>query len=267
MGLDVYLYTKAEALQNEAHNKEETDFYGPEWELYDEKTEEEKEEFRANRQFPWTSNTDVPSHAYPDKDTLNNRRYLRSSYNGGGFNSAVPRLLGRESSYEWIFELAIDISAQEYDKWWTEEHIPGLMEASLRAQHIAKDLRELETPLSVLTVSGNMFSPPPTVTETEALNWAKEQVEKVKNEGPGFFGSGGWQNGFGHFYGTEDALLEVVAAVPGQDYFGTPGVHLIYKADDAVEQYVESATIAGEFAEEAISLIKADGSCYVSWSG
>jgi hypothetical protein len=268
MGLDVYLYTKAQQLQNEAHNKEETDFYGAEWELYDSKTEAEKEHFRNNRQFHYVHQTDVPARAYPGKSTLNNRRYLRSSYNGGGFNSAVPRLLGRPCSYEWIFEKAIAVDSGEYDKWWTEEDIPGLSEAAQRAAQVAVDLLNLETPLSVLTVSGNMFSAPPTVTETEALDWAKLEVEKAKGQSDdAFFGSGGWQNGFGHFYGLGDALLEVVAAVPGQDYFGTPAVHLVYKAGDALDSYIESVTIVGEFAEEAIELIREDGSCYVSWSG
>lgn len=267
MGLDVYLYTKAEALQNEAHSKEETDFYGEDWELYDLKTEEEKENFRQNRRFKYTSNTDVPSRNYPDEETLNNRRYLRSSYNGGGFDSAVPKYLGREASYQWIFELAIDIANQEYDKWWAEEDIPGLMEASLRAQHIAKDLRELKTPLSVLTVSGNMFSAPSQLKDTDALAWTKAEVERELNDpGMKFFG-GGWSNATGHYFTLETAL-KVVGAVPGVDIFGHPAVHLVYEPEqEARDQYVQSAVIVAEFAEEAIELIRADGSCYVSWSG
>jgi hypothetical protein len=238
MGLDIYLYTKAQGLQNEAYTKEEADFYGEGWELYDEKTEAEREHFRNNRQFSYTHIQDVPARAYPGKSTLNNRRYLRSSYNGG-----------------------------EYDKWWTEEDIPGLLTAQKRAEKIAVDLMNLETPVDVLTVSGNMFSPPPNVTESEALAWAREQLQKAKEGPDDFFGGGGWQNGTGHFFGTGEALLEVVAAVPGQDYFGTPGVHLVYKADGALDSYIESATIVGEFAEEAVELIREDGSCYVSWSG
>jgi hypothetical protein len=267
MGLDIYLYTKAQGLQNEAYTKEEADFYGEGWELYDEKTEAEREHFRNNRQFSYTHIQDVPARAYPGKSTLNNRRYLRSSYNGGGFNSAVPRLLGRVASYEWIFSEAINIAEGEYDKWWTEEDIPGLLTAQKRAEKIAVDLMNLETPVDVLTVSGNMFSPPPNVTESEALAWAREQLQKAKEGPDDFFGGGGWQNGTGHFFGTGEALLEVVAAVPGQDYFGTPGVHLVYKADGALDSYIESATIVGEFAEEAVELIREDGSCYVSWSG
>lgn len=267
MGLDVYLYTKAEALQNEAHSKEETDFYGEEWELYDLKTEEEKEEFRANRQFSWTSNTDVPSHAYPDEETLNNRRYLRSSYNGGGFNSAVPKYLGRECSYEWMFEEAIRIREDEYDKWWTEEDIPGLREAAQRAAQVAVDLRELKTPLSVLTVAGNPFQTPSQLKDTGALEWAKSEAEKESDPMMKFFGGGGWSNHMGHYFTTE-IPLKVVAAVPGVDIFGQPAVHLVYQPEEeARDQYIQSAVIAGEFAEEAIELIREDGSCYVSWSG
>lgn len=266
MGLDVYLYTKAEQLQNEASTKEEEDFYGPEWELYETKTEEERETFRANRQFSWVSNTDVPARAYPGESTLNNRRYLRSSYNGGGFNSAVSKFLGREATYEWIFSEAIGIREHEYDKWWTEEDIPALKIAHERALEVAYDLRALELPLSVLTVSGNMFSAPSTLQDTDALTWAKAEAEK-ESEAMKFFGGGGWENGTGHYF-TTDSPLRVVAAVPGQDIFGKPAVHLVYRPEDGVtESYIQSAIIASEFAEEAIELIREDGSCYVSWSG
>jgi hypothetical protein len=267
MGLDIYLYTKAQQLQNEAHSKEETDFYGEEWELYDEKTEEEKEEFRNNRQYSYCCNTDVPSRNYPDEPTLNNRRYLRSSYNGGGFDSAVPKYLGRQATYEWIFGEAIKIREQEYDKWWTEEDIPALKNAAERAYQIADDLRELKTPLSVLTVSGNMFSAPSQLTDTDALSWAKGEAEKENDEMLKFFGGGGWQNATGHYF-TLASPLKVVGAVPGVDIFGHPAVHLVYQPEEeARESYIQSAVIAGEFAEEAIELIREDGSCYVSWSG
>lgn len=265
MGLDVYLYTKAEALQNEAHEREETEFYGKDWELYDQKTEAEKDHFRENRQYSYTGSTDVPSRNV-SHETLNNRRYLRSSYNGGGFDNIVPKFLGRDASYQWMFEEAIFIAQGEYAKWWTEEHIPGLTTAAQRAAKVAKDLRELETPLTVDTVAGNMFSGPPTATSQDALQWAKNEVEKAKTQKSSFF-EGGWSSAMGNFY-TLKSPLKVVAAVPGVDLFGTPAVHLIYESDrEVLETYVESAVIAGEFAEEAIELIREDGSCYVSWSG
>lgn len=267
MGLDVYLYTKAQHLQNEAHTKEEEDFYGgPDWPLYDEKSQEEREAFRANRQYEYEHFTDTPSRAYPGKSTLNNRRYLRSSYNGGGFNSAVPNYLGREASYEWMFSDAIDVRGGEYSKWWTEEDIPALETAAKRAVEVSFDLKALETPLNVITVSPNLFGPPPTVTSQGALEWAREQLEREKEMGDDNWFKGGWQNATGHFFTVGEAI-SVVAAVPGEDYFGKPAVHLVYKAEGALESYVESAVIAGEFAEEAIELIRQDGSCYVYWSG
>jgi hypothetical protein len=131
---------------------------------------------------------------------------------------------------------------------------------------VAFDLKNLAHPLNVHTVSGNMFSAPPTLTDRQALDWARGEVEKALTEQSGFLGSSGWSNGTGTFFGLTDPL-KVVAAVPGQDYFGTPAVHLVYEANEAVESYVEFATITAEFAEEAIELIKADGSCFVSWSG
>jgi hypothetical protein len=266
MGLDVYLYTKAQQLQNEAHDREEREFYGEDWELYDLKSDAEKEAFRNNRQYEYTCNTDVPAKAYPEGNTLNNRRYLRSSYNGGGFNSAVPNYLGREAGYEWMFADAIDVRGGEYSKWWTPEHVDALETARTRAMAVAKELKSLETPLNVTTVSPNLFGPSPTADAQAALTWARSQLEREKEMGEDNWFKGGWQNAEGHYF-TVGESLKVVAAVPGEDYFGKPAVHLVYRAEGALESYVESATIAGEFAEEAIDLIKQDGSCYVYWSG
>src|ERR1700759_2932071 len=89
MGLDVYLYPALDAAQNDASAKAEDAFYSrPD---YDQLTKEERDAARAAYP-PYAYARDVPSGLYPDH--LCNRRYLRSSYNNGGFNHAVPEMIG-----------------------------------------------------------------------------------------------------------------------------------------------------------------------------
>lgn len=253
MGLDIYLYTDAEQKQNDAYEKASEEFYGGDREH----TEEEREAFREQWQYAMA--TDVPSRKHGE-GTLNNRRYLRSSYNGGGFNNAVPQMLDREASYYWIFEgIQPD---QEPDIELTAASIPALEAARDRAEKIAADLRELSAPVQVMTVSHNAFRAPSPKTSDEALAWYREQAAKDNTA----FGEGGWSNADGHFFGGSP--VEVVAAVPGASVLGEPGVHLVYRLDgDAAGHYAQSADITAEFTEEAIELIRKDGAVHMHWSG
>jgi hypothetical protein len=100
MGLDVYLYTREQREANDLHNRASSAYYGrPD---YDSLTEEQREALRSEIP-PYASQTDIPSERYPEH--LFNRRYLRSSYNGGGFNRAVPDFLGdKDATLDGIFE-------------------------------------------------------------------------------------------------------------------------------------------------------------------
>lgn len=251
MGLDIYLYTDAEQKKNNAYEKAAEEFYDRE------RTEEEKKAFRE--QWDYTFYTSVPSREHGG-GTLNDRRYLRSSYNGGGFNNAVPQMLGREASYYWIFEgIQPD---QEPDIELTAASIPALEAARGRAEKIAADLRELSAPVKVMTVSHNMFRAQSPKTAEEALAWYREQASK----GDSAPGGGSWSNIDGHFFGGSP--VEVVAAVPGVSVLGEPGVHLVYRLDDDVtDHYAQSAEVAAEFTEEAIELIRKDGAVHMHWSG
>lgn len=259
MGLDIYLVSLAEQKHNEAYEKASEEFYGPDYDV--EHTDEEKAAFREQWQYKLSA--DVPSKKH-GPGTLNNRRYLRSSYNSGGFNNAVPQMLGRESSYYAIF--AGIQSGDEYEIELTEASIPELEAARDRANQIAADLRALEAPVKVATVSHNAFVVPPArTTEEGALDWYREQARKAQDESNPFGGSG-WSSRDGHFYGGNP--LAVVAAVPGVSVLGEPCVHLVFKLDsEATESYVQSADIAAEFAEEAIELIRKDGAVHIHWSG
>ena len=104
MGLDVYLYSRAEQESDSTHG-------------------------------------DVVSEKYPEH--LFNRRYLRSSYNGGGYNRAVPDFLAdpdRPAAYgslDWIFE-PVRVEPDEYETELTEALIPALEQAKARAIEAAE---------------------------------------------------------------------------------------------------------------------------------
>lgn len=259
MGLDIYVYTKAEVEANRLHEEEENAFYGVEYEI--EHTEEEKEHFRKNRKYNYIHYTDMPSKKYGD-GTLCNRRYLRSSYNGGGFNSAVSQMLGRDASFDWIFADVKDYG--DYRVPLDEGAVENLQKARVRAQEVAQALRDVGTPIRATTVSQNMFRGPSTKTSEDAIAWYREQVEKEKDMPPMF--KGGWSSGEGEYFG-EDGMT-VLAAMPGQDILGYPCVHLVYSLpDDATKSYIESADIVVEFIDEILELIATDGSCEIHWSG
>lgn len=228
MGLDVYLYSKAEREQNEAH---------------------------------------VRSERYPDH--LFNRRYLRSSYNGGGFNRAVPDFLstadggaypGQEGSLYWIFEPM----GREWDGdegALTADDVPKLAECKARALDVAERLRKVD-PLRVEEI-GN-FLVQPTMRQQDFLAWYRK--EKAKREGkPSPFDSEGYSCREGTVFGFAKGM-EVLAITVGLGTFGEPAALIVYRSE-AIDSYVESAEITAEFCDEAISLIERDGSAHISWSG
>lgn len=261
MGLDIYLYTRELAAQNDVHDRASEALYErPDYESLT--GDEKRAAYRALP--PYAPHVGVPSERYPDH--LFNRRYLRSSYNGGGFNHAVPEMLatsGEESyphergSLYWIFEpLGREWDGDDGDL--TEADLPALAECRKRAETVARDLAGSDR-LRVITVSPNIFSEQPKTTENEAL--AMYRARPVTS-----FGDDSWysvcdMNVFGKG-------LSILAAIPGIGTFKEPGVHLIYRAkDDGFDSYVQSAEIVVEFCDEAIALIERDGGCRMSWSG
>jgi len=261
MGLDISLYTNAEREASKAHEAAWDDVYDSgRWAAM---TKAQQDEWRAANPYP-DRDRDHPSERYPDH--LFNRRYLRSSYNGGGFNHAVPEMLGtsganaeypnERGSLYWIFEPI----GREWDGdegILTRDDIPKLLESKARAELIAEELRKADR-LRVFTASPNMFSAPPETSDNDALRMYREHVAEREPEG---------------WYSSRDmdvfgGGITILAAIPGKATFNIPGVHLIYRAaDEGFESYVQSAEIVAEFCEEAIALISVDGSCEMSWSG
>jgi hypothetical protein len=260
MGLDIYLHTAADAAANAAHDEASNAFYGrPDYEQLS------KDERKAIRDAmpPYVTHADVPSTRYPDH--LFNRRYLRSSYNNGGFNHAVPQLLQTSGEKEyphergslyWIFEpMGREWDGDEGDL--TPDDIPKLRKARERAQTVAYELATSDR-LQVTTISPNAFSGPSSITDDEALAMYRAELPLRHDD---WYSKGPSLNVFG------DGLT-VLAAVPGKATLGEPGVHLIYRtADEGYASYVQSAEIVVEFCDEAISLIERDGGCSMSWSG
>lgn len=268
MGLDVYLHTAAQAAQNAAYDKacEEWWAEGADGESpRDRATEDERKAWSAS--YSYTSYDDVPSEEFPDH--LFNRRYLRSSYNGGGFNHAVPDLLGTSAdeypnakgSLYWIFEPM----GREWDGdegALTDADLPKMGACQDRALEIHAALAASDR-LRVTTVSPNMFGVPSRRTDHQALAMYRTHVAERGRE----IEAGDWYSTAGGDLNVYGGGLSILAAIPGMDTF-TPGVHLIYRMEgDAFDSYVQSAKITAEFCAEAIMLIKRDGSCKMSWSG
>jgi hypothetical protein len=264
MGLDIYLYTAGQARQNAEYDEASEALHegGPDGKSPRDKMSDE--EYAAWRQrYSYSTKQDVPSEKYPDH--LFNRRYLRSSYNGGGFNHAVPQFIGtgetaeypnQRGSLYWIFE-PIGREWDGDDGYLGPDDIAKLEASKARALEIVEALKSSDK-LRVFTASPNVFSGPPAITDDEALRMYREQVAQ-RPIGPDDW----WSNRDMEVFGDG---MTVLAAIPGKATFGVPGVHLIYRGS-AIDSYIQSAEIVVEFCDEAISLIRRDGGCRMSWSG
>lgn len=258
MGLDIYLYEKTAREQNARHDAE----WEALWERRDkgEITETEYDDLRKTI-TQCASHEDVQSETEPGH--LFNRRYLRSSYNGGGFNRAVPALVGADHGLYWIFEPM----GREWDGdegVLTEDDIPRLAESKARAQQVADEIQKSDG-LRVLSLSPNPFAGTDFLETSD--DDALAQVRAKVAEGHGAVDDGEWWGSlnFDWFGGS----LEVVATVWGGATFGGgPALHVVYKgSDEGRQSYVNSALITAEFCDEAVTLIRRDGSAYMSWSG
>jgi len=276
MGLDIYLYSAAQEAANDAHNTASEAFYGRD--DYEQLSQEQKDELRQAIP-PYEHVTDAPSEKYPDH--LFNRRYLRSSYNGGGFNRAVPDMIAGLTEGA-IAELASEDDAvgslywifQPMGRVWdgdegqlTKVDLDGLRACEDRALRVADMLRNCD-PLRVEAVHMPMFgaaehmwqSPP---SDDEVLSWYRRELKS--HAGRPSDDDGGYGSAKGTVYGFKQGL-DVLAITVGLDVLGRPAPMIVYRSQ-AVDSYIQSAEIVAEFCAEAIGLIEQDGSAYISWSG
>ena len=216
--------------------------------------------------------TDGPdkSQAYPEH--MFTPTYLRSSYNEGGFNTAVPILAGNaDYSLYWIFEPAPFLVFSVYDEetgeggeeGWDTSSIGGLEMARNRCLEVVKSLAESDG-LTATTVSAiNAFrQDKPTASPVDAVNIHRKTFANRDNNAFQSF-----SNGEGVFFGKDEGLT-VVSAIPGVDILGSPCVHLVMKdQNNNTDWYKQAAEITVEFIDLAIEVIKREGKVEVVWSG
>jgi hypothetical protein len=279
MGLDIYLWTVEDHAASQAHWAAWEAMYDsvPDWGAL---SDEEKAAKRAELPED-VSHTDVPSERYPDH--LFNRRYLRSSYNGSGFNHAVPDMLATASdgkypeqigSLYWIFE-PMDREWDGDDGLITGADVPKLLQCRARAVEVAEKLKAAD-PLRVTDVSTMVagFGGPDHMwrnypTADEVLAWYREEKQRhvaMSEKQREMFGEG-YSNAKGTVWGFESGM-EVLATTVGRDVLGRPAAMLVYRQNkEGHESYIQSAEIVVEFIDEALMLIERDSMAHLSWSG
>lgn len=259
MGLDIYLYEAAHHEQNERHEREWEALWGRK--DRGEITEAEYDEQRKTI-TQWASHVDAPSAVDPSH--LFNRRYLRSSYNEGGFNRIADNFGGHD--LYWIFE-PLGVEFDGWDGLLTVAHVEPLRECRSRALQVADEIRGWDR-LRVTTIHGpllgdreHQWSKPP--TRDQVLDWAREELGRKHSM------SGGYSCAKGEIFPDGFTLLAVTLGRAEFSFMSGPTVaYAVYRADDeSAEHYTHSALITAEFCDEAIDLIERDGSAYMSWSG
>lgn len=221
----------------------------------------------------WKEGDPTPSLEYP-KDDLNDGpsklhpgnictpTYLRSSYNEGGFNSAVPRFLKDPSaSFYGIFEEVLK-DFDERNNYYVEVRDPeAVRDAQRRARDVAKRLRALENPLTA--IEAPVYTPGG-MSDVEAIRWVEDELAKAKAR-PSVFADSAFSNSQGFIDPRGVMVYGVTRHTRG-------GALLIIKAETDgkpwTTSYIESAEIlAEEFCETLLALIARDGVCYLGWSG
>ncbi len=250
MGLDISTYTKEQQdMQNAFEAK---------WgDSYPERGTPEHDEWKKDWEAASYS-TDVKSGRYPDN--LNTRRYLRSSYNDGGFNTYVPRVT-RNGDYHYYWVFAPALAGAEYLNECTD--VDALLECRKRAVEVVTALEAVRDKPTYNVVTE---SPTPLGTavaiDAEGALALFDGVTERNEESPW---GGGYSNGAGAFWPDAEPL-KIVAAINGKDVLGQPALHLIYQTEFP-ESYLESAHVLVEFIDELIGLVRADGVAYMHWSG
>lgn len=229
---------------------------------------------RRIHDLPWEhpdrqKDRDIKSDKYPDH--LCNKRYLRSSYNEGGFNSKVHNLIG----WDLYKVFGIDYNAIEQTPGWVDYDdekdtggywcptLDQLTEALARAQECETLLGMVDEGYGVSTVM--ITSDPKEITCTEdALSlFKKRKAEWTEQEDKRFGGS--YSCAEGSFFLDEG--MEVAGVIPGYTVLGMPAVYLVYKlTDEDIGWYKQMSEIVVEFCKEAIRLKIAGEEPVIVWS-
>ena len=189
------------------------------------------------------------SKSFPHPDHICTRRYLRSSYNGGGFNSVAGNLISKD--LYWIFEPCMETDA-DYILRPTRDQ---LLEAQKRAEIVRTELMAVE-PVNVAAFSNNTFKSWPEVDAEAALGIYRDRKEKRESGKGSVFDD--FSDADGSFY--FDAPVKARAFIPGVE-FGRKCMWVVYETD--LTFYLEMADIIVEFVEEALQMDEP----YIRWSG
>ena len=181
--------------------------------------------------------------------------YLRSSYNGSGFNSVIDTLLGKKGFY-YIFEAGDDYEFQ-----------PDWEASRERAEQLLKEYDaavEGDGLLRSFFVGPNMFEKPGDLkarcsSESDAVNIVKEVMESNKDRTPEFRSFG---NIKGEFF--LDGLT-ILATVPGMSTFKQQGVYLVYRDEKSDDWYREAIQITIEMCDWVLARKDID-KFYLAWS-
>lgn len=196
---------------------------------------------------------DIPSKANPKH--ISNRTYLRSSYNGSGFDSVAGNLTGH--GLGWVFEKMLaggdDPNSGDFSPTDAE-----LEHARIRAIQL-RDMMAGAPELAATFERAQSLRPQDGLLTSEEAA-LETYLEETGRENPfAAIGGGGWSNAKGVFY--PDEPLEIHAVMPGRGLLGDIGVYLIYKKD--LTYYKEMCEIIIEFIDEALS----HPGRTVGWSG
>lgn len=240
MGLDIYIHSRGYA---EAAAKESALWEG--WKEGDP-----------------TPEVEYPAEAPERKSALHpenicNPTYLRSSYNDGGFNNAVPKFLKDNSATLYgIFQPLIGDDEEGYCFEVTD---PGkVMMVQDRARDVHRRLRALEAPLTTMRLD-NWHKP--AMSEIDAIEWVEEELakaEKAPNKWAftskeGYFDPAGMTIHGVTFGPKGEAILVYRAVTDGKPWS---------------KSYADSAEIiAEEFCQTLLDHIESEGGATLVWSG
>jgi hypothetical protein len=201
--------------------------------------------------YEYETTAEVDSVAHPEHYWK--RNYLRSSYNGSGFNHAVGEVCEGRALY-WVFEKMREGADDPYggDFRPTDEQ---LQDARERALALLDEYRGRES------VGVDWQSATPLRPQDGVPSMAEDAIAKYREEAARAFDpvmGGAYSNAVGVFYRSEP--LKVRAIIPGMGFMGS-GVYIIYERDKT--WYVEACEILVEFIDEALSHPERS----ITWSG
>lgn len=209
------------------------------------------------------------SDKYPEH--MCNKSYLRSSYNEGGFNSVVGKLIGKDLYHIFGLDWGGIEDAPGYVPWNEETEEGGhwiptpehLVKCKERAEEVVAELAAIERPLATMHVTSYPEADPLTAEQAIELTYKKLAERKAAIEKDGDkakFWGGSYSSREGFF--CLDDPLAIIAIVTGKDVLGSPCVHVVHD-NKGFDHYTQMA----EIVVEMIDTMLVHPGASVVWSG